>query len=263
MRNARWALVVGIMLAALHVVNAAQVELEGEAEIAVNSAFVWRGEVINDEPVINPYIAFHNAGWKLSAWGSWNLTSVEDGTEDSRVDASLECSGECNRQLFSIGSVAYVYHDDDSGGKKDTFEAFVGYRVDVPTLPSLTVYYDFGEIEGFYATFSLGHSFLLVEDRLALDVGASIGAADEEYAAAVFTIGENANTGFPGFTPDQTSWVDMNGTVDLAIEIGEQFTLMPGFRYMRVVDSDIKDALEATGLDYEQVMWNIRGTYYF
>jgi len=259
----RWLVIASIMMAGALAAYCAEVELEGDAEVAVKSAFVWRGEVINDEPVISPYVGLHASGWKLSVLGSWDLTSVENSADDSRVDATLEYFAERNRQLFSFGSVAYINHDDGSGENGDTFEAFFSYRVDVPTLPSLTVYYDFGEIDGFYATFSLAHSFPLVAERLALDLGTAVGAADKDYAAGVFTLSEDSSRGFDGFTPDAASFVDLNVTADLPIELGEQFTLMPGVKYMRVIDSDIRDALDASGLDYEKYMWIIRGTYYF
>lgn len=244
-------------------VRAAEVQLDGEVELGVASAFVWRGEVINDEPVIQPSVTLRAVGLMLNIWGTWDLTDVPDDSNHDRVDATLDYTHIWGRNLLSVGSIAYIYHDEPDSANRDTYEAYLGYTLDVPTLPSLAVYYDFGEIDGVYATFSLAHSFEFVEKQLALDLGMSVGAGNEDYTTAVYTLAANEGTGFEGFVPEDASLVDLQATVHLPVGIGESFTVMPGFKYTRLIDPNIRNAVRAAGDKDDEAIWSISGILYF
>ena len=52
----------------------------------------------------------------------------------------------------------------------DTREVFIAMGLDVMLSPTLTLYYDVDEVNGFYGNFALGHEIALTE-QLALGLG--------------------------------------------------------------------------------------------
>jgi len=133
----------------------------------------------------------------------------------------------------------------------------------VPTLPAVTVYYDFQEIEGWYAEFSVGHSFRAASDRLSLDLGASIAAADEEYVRNVFVYPADEDTGFAGARAEEAGLVDLELSARLVIRLEERWSLSPGYTYSCLLDSDIRDAVDAAGSDTASSIVSITGALSF
>jgi len=241
----------------------AQVELGGELEMSVRSDFVWRGEVISDDPVIQPAAMVYADNLSAAARGTWALSSDDDDTWDSRGDLVLDYTAAWRKQLLSAGAIAYIYHDSGVGSQDDTFEAYLGYSVDVPTLPAVTVYYDFQEIEGWYAEFSVGHSFRLGSDRLSLDLGASVAAADEEYVRNVFVVPADEDTGFEGARAEEAGLVDLELSARIVIKLEERFAVTPGYTYSCLLDSDLRDVADAAGMDTDSSIVSVTGSMYF
>lgn len=263
MKN-RSSVVLAIALATVAWLQAHAVVTEVEVDIQpkVSSAFVWRGQILNDEWCFQPFVVFQGSNFALSAWGNWDLTSVSNATRNTRVDVTLDYSTMVRSQLLSAGLVAYIYRDSPSVGPDDTFEVYVSDAVDVLLLPSLTLYYDFSDIKGFYGTFSLAHSFELVEETLNLDFKVSLGAGDSKHNEATF--GYLEDPAAPElFDADQASLTDLSAAVSLPLCPREGLLIIPAIKYMTVLDSDLSDALERADEDTDIFYYSLAVGYSF
>lgn len=243
-------------------VHAVMLEMGVDTDLKVTSAYLWRGRVINDEPCVQPSVTVSAGDLSFNVWGTWDLTDVESSSGHTRMDVMLDYSHSLNRQILSSGLTAYIYHDEPEGGKEDTFEAFVGYAVNTLLLPSLTVYYDFGEIEGFYGEFGLAHSSELLKNIIALDLGVSVSVADEEYSSVNFNFPANEAEGIEEFVPDKASLGELMASASFPVSIGDRCMITPTIKYMSLLDPDIRDT--AKNVDEEdEIVYSLTLSLYF
>lgn len=236
--------------------SALTLDAELYMDVKVVSAYVWRGEVFNDEAVIQPSVTFVASDWSLNVWGTWDLTDTTNSSARTRMDILLDYAFHRGVHVLKPGIIAYVYHDATYGPKDDTFEVFLEYAIDVPGLPSLTLNYDFGEIEGFYASLATRYEYELVKDRMDMSLRADVGAADKDYANAKFSFPKDASSnGDPeefDFRPDQASLIDFTVSAGFPVRLGKHWSITPSVKYMTLLDSDIKDASRDAGYDTEE-----------
>jgi hypothetical protein len=241
----------------------ATVDLNGQFDARLTSGYAWRGMVVHDEECIQPSITLWTGDFSVNVWGTWDLKHEHASSARTRVDTTLEYSAEWRSLMLSSGLIAYIYHDESSRANDDTFEVFVQSIVDVPLLPSVRVYYDFGEINGLYSSFAVAHSFRLIKNIVALDLRADIGIADEKYGAARFSFPGNEEQDIEPFQPEGTSLVDFTASAGLPVTLNEHVEITPGLRYMTLVDTDIKQATEDSGEETDQVSYDLTFTVYF
>ena len=260
----RTLVIIGVCLVAAGLAQAIEVDMQIKTEVTVASAYVWRGDVVTDEEVIQPSLAVTAGNTKLTVWGTWDLDHKTNSSEHTRIDTILEYQKDYENYRLSGGIIAYLYHDAPTSYEDDTFEAFMDYSLNAPLLPALTLYYDFGEIKGFYGKAAVAHSFELVEKTLALDLGASVGAGDSDYTSTRFTFpvpaveDENGNrVEQDDFVPDDPSLIDLVGKVSLPWIWSEQVELVTGAKYVMLLDKDIADAAEAAGEDTDETVYSV------
>ena len=250
-------LVISFCLAAMGFVEAraAEMNVNMEAELKAISAFVWRGRILNDEFCIQPSFTANSGNFSVNIWGSWDLTSMTNAWQSSRVDATFDYKFLMGNHLIRPGFTAFIYHDDPAGLAKDTFECFVNYTYDTFLLPSVTLYYDFSQIEGFFMSASLAHSFTLQKDKIALDLKLQLDAADKHYNNALF----NYPTSDPDqkVSPDESSLVDLNASIALPLNVGKNGVLTPALKYTILLDSTIKDIVRANGQDADILVYSL------
>lgn len=244
--------------------KAVQLDVDAEVDAKVTSAYVWRGQIINDEACFQPDIVIRGSNAMFMLWGTWNLTDAPGASTQTRMDATLDYRVNLGDSLLvRPGLIAYVYHDDLAGKAKDTFEVFVKSMLDVPLLPSVEVYYDFSQIEGFYGVFQVMQSFDvgtflgLDQDTVALDIRATVSGADEAYLKARFTVPADTDAGTDEFVPAKEGLVDATATVSLPTTVRENVVITPAAKYMRLLDSDIREALEKAGRDTDHFVYSI------
>jgi len=235
-----WGWIAG--LACLWAVGAmaeSEASLEASVDVDVVSAYVWRGQVLNDRAVVQPGLTASTGGFTVNAWSSMNLDGTDTDGEFTEMDWTVSYARELGPTAVELGVVQYTFpnstlenEDGTASAYPGTIEVFVSAGLpDVPLGPSVTVSYDVDEIEGLYAVASIGHSFELME-TVSLDLSASLGFGDKDY-----------NAGY--FGHDQAALNDLLVGVALPISITENFSLTPSLSYMMLPDSDLKDAAEA------------------
>jgi hypothetical protein len=242
-------LAVAVCLATMDLaeIHAAKMDVNMDAELKATSAFIWRGRTLNDEPCFQPSFTVGTGNFSANIWGSWNLTSISNSWQSSRVDATLDYKYICGRHIIRPGFTAFIYHDDPAGKAKDTYECFVNYTYDTLLLPSVTLYYDFSKIDGFFLTMSVAHSYTLIKDKMALDLKLQIDGADENFSNALFKYPDTETR--PEFLQENMSFVDMTAMLSLPVTIGKNGILTPAIKYVTLLDSNSSDIVEAAGQD--------------
>jgi hypothetical protein len=196
------------------------------------SKYVWRGQNIVDNWVLQPGASVGYKGLTGSVWGNMDLTGeVADRGQFNEVDFTLDYSNKipnCDILGYSVGVIHYDFINTPFPA---TTEAYAGLNASVPLSPGVRWFYDFDEIKGSYIQFSLGHTIEKVQrwaDDCYCDVqlGASVGLGTSEY-----------NEGY--FGVDQTALNDLTLTAGLPICVGK-LTIKPSIGYSTLLDKEIR-----------------------
>jgi len=228
----------------------------GSVDVGVFSAYVWRGQVINDEAVVQPAFTLNSGGVSLNAWGNYNLTGAGTGPEDEFTEADLTAS-----YAFFLGPVAltggvleYLFPhqelpaDAGSVAYPGTRELFLTAGFSLPVIsPSLGVYYDCDEVDSLYLSLSLAW-------------GADVGAA--------FKAGLNAGLGYGAagynefyFGVDEEAFNDMTFGGLLTWAPAASFALTAALQHSMLLDSCIEDAAQSLYKDDSQTTLSLKLTY--
>ena len=237
--------------------------LSASLDLPILSAYVWRGQVLNDEAVLQPGFGISKGGFSLAWWSSMNLTDEQTGDEleftehDITVSYSFSCP--VTKADITLGVVNYDFPNlslaDAEGNASlvnDTREAFATFGWSCPANPTLAVYYDFKEADGFYGSLSVGHS-VPVGDMASVDVNASIGASSSDW-----------NEYYYGTQDDALN--DWSVSVAVPVAACDSLTITPAVQYAALIDSDISDTVEEGGLYYgetDQWIGSLKASYAF
>jgi len=232
------------------VVHALEVEMGGRAECKVSSAYLWRGRLINDEPVFQPSVKLDIGEYiNFIGWSSWDMTDQEGTWDRNRYDLSLTYSRTFGKHLLKAGAIAYIYHDSSFATQRDTYETFFTYILNVITLPTLRIYYDMGEYETLFAVFSLAGSKEILKDKIEFEWQVSAEGGDEKYIDNFFFAPANNITNI--FGGNGWEFVDLSAVVQFPVSIGKGWSFIPAVTYFTVMDTDIKDALKIINMKKE------------
>ncbi|MFW6413789.1 MAG: TorF family putative porin [Verrucomicrobiota bacterium] len=207
------------------------VEFGGGVDVV--SEYVWRGQLLTDDPVMQPYAEISSHGLTLNVWGSVDMTDInERGDHDYRLqemDYTLSYGFTPADGLEM--ETGLIYYDFPGTAFSSTSEGFVSATLtDLPLTPWASLYYDFDEVEGFYADVGVGHEFELT-DKLALSLGTSLGWGDEDYNDAYFGVGSSGLN-------------DLNITASLDYPVNEVCSISAFGQFSELLDSDIEDSVE-------------------
>ena len=242
-----------IALAALTVTGLAIAEdakVTGELDLPVLSSYVWRGQVLNDQAVLQPSLTVSKYGFSLNTWanynlnGSYNSYAKDDQNDFSEVDLTASYATTVGPTNFPVavsgGVIQYLFPNQTLPlGTNGLGKAYPGTHevyasVGLPNLPldpTLQVNYDFDSANGFYANFSISQSFEVVKDKASLVASASLGAGSSSYNNYYFGQDKNAlNDGIVGLA--------------LPITLPAGWTLKPAVQYVFLPDSAIRNAAE-------------------
>jgi hypothetical protein len=241
---ARWKFLSGVTALILGATMMAWAEDSAEAEdkdsVAVGvtadffSKYVWRGQNIVNDWVLQPSASVGYRGLTGSIWGNVDLTGdVVDAGQFNELDFTLDYSNTLpgvDVLGYSVGVIHYDFVNTDFAA---TTEVYAGLTASVPLSPGVRWFYDVGQIHGSYIQFSLGHTIekLHVWNEncyCGLQVGASLGLGSSGY-----------NEGY--FGVDQTALNDLTLTAGIPFSFGK-LTIRPSVNYSMTLDSDIHKA---------------------
>lgn len=145
------------------------------ADISVLSKYIWRGyELSDDSLVVQPSVTVGYKGFSMNVWG--NLDSAFDDrdplTDDESDWTETDLTLSYDRSFGPVSAgVGYIYY---SLRGADTQEVYLKAGLKVPLSPTITVYKDIAEFNGWYINLGLSHSFALPEN-ISLDLSGGVG----------------------------------------------------------------------------------------
>jgi hypothetical protein len=212
---------------------------DASLDISVDYAgkYIWRGQNVNDESVLQPNLGFSAYGFSGSIWANIDLTNgsqtiPDNAGEFQEVDYALDYSNSVpnlDKLGFSVGVIHYLFMDTSA---ISTTEVYAGVSLDIPTSPFFTWYGDVNAIDGSYLQFGVGHTF----EQLAGSSDYNMGL-DLSGAFAYGTCGYN--DGYFGI--DEGGWNDFTMGIGVPITL-KHFTLTPKFNLSTMLSDKIGNA---------------------
>lgn len=146
------------------------------------SQYVWRGFLLDSDPVIQPGIGISFAGLTLSLWCSFDAAG-DNAAMSSEVDYAVDYTYDAEILSLSIGNTFYFFPEYDL----KSMEAYLGIGLATIGSPTLTAFYDYGDeaeggADGIYVSLDLSHNQPIYMD-ITLDVSAHAGYNHEAFIA--------------------------------------------------------------------------------
>lgn len=199
-----------------------------EVNVDYVSADVWRGQVYNSSPVLQPSLeASLPVGLALGVWGNMDTTGKHGlGGKFSEVDlwATLDLPAP-GPLAWSLGAINYLHPYDDQG-EESTTEALLLVEAEFPFNPVLEVAYDLDKVQGFYASIGMSYEHG-VGDRSDVTLAASLGWADKDYNEYYFDV-------------DRTRLNDLNVSLALEYYIWAGLNAGVNVTYTRLMNNQIR-----------------------
>lgn len=203
--------------------------LEFGIELPVNSKYMWRGLELNEDPVFQPDVWIKYKGLSLTVWGNAELTSVYNGHGENgesgdftEIDYIFKYAGELNKLKYGIG---YIYYDYPHTAYSCTYEVFGNIGYDMPFSPTLTIYRDFKDADGWYMTFGLSHEIVLKKLlNSTLMLSGTAGFSSENHTELYY--GE-----------DSTTCTDSLFSAALKIPLNDKMAIIPSVNYSMLLGS--------------------------
>ncbi|MBU0715044.1 MAG: MipA/OmpV family protein [Verrucomicrobia bacterium] len=222
------------------------------ADLGMYSAYVSRGQVNSDRPVIEPALTVKKHGVRLNVWGNLDLSDQVTGRRQfSEVDLTAAYDFPVPVIEASAGIIEYLYPNTP---RPSTREVFLSVAWPNPIAePELNAYYDFGDVQGAYFNMSLEHDFTFLKDRLHLTPGANSGWGSRSYNTYNFAWNVDNETTSDDFITSQDAGL-VNGEAYVIAEYALTPSLILGGRalYAWLWNSDIEAGARQIYFDVKQ-----------
>lgn len=223
---------------ALGTVPAARAEDDVTFGVAADffSKYIWRGQNVVDDWVMQPSASVGYKGFTGSIWGNVDMTGEVVGDwEFNEIDYAVDYSAAIPGQEMLGFSVGLIYYDFPNTTFDATSEVYGGLSADLFLSPAVTWFYDFDEADGSYIQFSLGHTIEKVaswgeESYCDVEFGASVAYATDGYNDFYFGVDDGALN-------------DLTLSVGMPFNLGS-LTIKPSIAYSMMIDDDIRAATD-------------------
>jgi len=162
--------------------------LDGSLDLSVQSAYIWRGMVLNDKPVFQPSLNVSGGPWSASVWSNINLTS-DNGYEGeaSEVDYWLAYTSAGRDVDWTVTYYAYTFPHTASLSTREVW-ANATFKT-LPFSPSLTAIRDVKAIKGWYYLLTGSQSLGVLKTRASdgLVLTLNVGHGTKEYSRGYFS----------------------------------------------------------------------------
>ena len=237
--NSRLEATTALAALATVLVAAPAAALDGRLDLSVQSAYVWRGMVVNDKPVLQPSVTASEGGLSGSVWANVNLTA-DNGYkgEASEIDYWLAYSFAGSDVDWTFTYYAYTFPHTASVSTEEVW-ANVTFK-HAPFSPSLSAIRDVDAVQGWYilltGTQNLGVLRTRASDGLVLYL--NVGRGNKEYCRGYLPESENESV------------TDYGARLEWPIRVGPG-TLKLQVQYASFTDPD----LHSPGFEGERVNW--------
>ncbi len=237
---------------------------QSTAEIALVSAYVWRGQVYNGDAVVQPQFttAFNN--FSFNVWANYDIKENVAGNEGdlSEIDLTLAYTLplDINDVSFDVGAISYQFPANGDSASESNFELFGRATLltlkdmVVPVIPSVTLFGDVKEVDGTYLLFDVAVPYEL-SDYLSVEGGVSAGWGNTSYNDFYWNDGDPRGK--------DAGWNDFNFYASASYELAENLTASVRLGYTMLAGGQIEDAGRAIYEDKEKAWGGVNIAYDF
>ena len=222
----------GVVLAlALALAGPAAAQDEAAVSVGIDlvSDYVWRGQVMNDDGALQPWVGVLFDGFAFNVWGSMDLDDTPNDAQWEFTEVQVNASYTIPIGTYAL-DVGAIYYNYPNTAIESTFEVYGTFTfTDVVFSPYVSLYYDVDEIDGFYLR--VGGSYGQELETFEWELGLSLGAGSEDY-----------NEGY--FFTDDFALNDLTVGVTVTFPFSEQFSVRAFVTGSWLLDDEIKDAVE-------------------
>ncbi len=203
------------------------VALDGSLDLSVQSAYIWRGMVLNDKPVFQPSLSLSGGPWSASIWSNINLTS-DNGYKGqaSEMDYWVAYTFGGKNVDLTFTYYAYTFPHTASVSTQEVW-GNITFKT-LPLTPSVTAIRDVKAIKGWYylLTGSQSLGLLKTHESDGLVLALNVGHGTKEYSH--------------GYYPE----IEQDSVTDYGARLDWPFKVGPGklkfdVQYTNFTDSDI------------------------
>ncbi len=210
-------------------------ELDVYGSFDIYTDYVWRGFVLDRDPVIQPGFGISAYGFTFDFWSSWDASN-NDMTKSDEIDYTVDYTFDvADNMSVSLGHIYY----DFPAANAYTKEFYVGLgfteTFGLPVESSITYYRDYGDGNasaglGTYISLDLAYSTTIVEDpEITLDLGAHFG-----YNRKLFIAGTGYDIGLTaGLTIPLTENLSFSPTINYSIPLSDLKAIGDGNQYRK------------------------------
>lgn len=237
----------------------------------VFNKYVWRGILINNDPVAQPSATVSWKGLSLNVWGNVDMTDYMN--DNVYGDANNDCGpgrlSEVDYTLsytHAIGNLSltggYIYYQFTNQPLEDTQELFLTAALTdcVPfgIVPTLSLYKDIDQTDGLYANLGLSKAIAL-HDRVTLDLSAGLGWGNANNNEYYFFATADDNE------VEQNAFLDASVGAKLTMTLTDSLSAAASVRYTDFVDQDVNDWCDRNALNSKsgQTVFGVNLTYTF
>jgi len=204
---------------------AVELDLDASASVDIFDKYVWRGQQVGNQTVIQPSATIGQSGYSFNIWGNMPITKNDSSGKPWNIqefDYTFDYSGSYEKFSYSGGFIIYDFPNTLNLTAHEIYGT-VGY--DTFLSPSLEIYKGTYKATGFYIKAVIEHSIELTE-TLALDLGSSLAWADNQYNKTYFN---GAPAGFNDFILSAALPIDIGGV-----------PLVPSLSYVTLMDDKVR-----------------------
>ena len=127
-----------------------------DLEVGFNSKYVWRGIVVVDDWVAQPSFTAGVGGFSFNAWADYMLTD-QNGRQNEidEIDLTVDYTFDLGAFSIPVGVIRYTFPGSTLA---DTTEFYAGVSYNWIVTPSVTIYKDVQESNGFYVLGALDYA---------------------------------------------------------------------------------------------------------
>lgn len=210
-----------------------------------NSKYVWRGITFVDNSVLQPSIMIGADNLSLCAWGSIEMTNEniytgEDSTSGDFTEADIFI--DYTRELGPVTvSGGLMYCSYPNTGYRATTELYLAGSLGLPLSPTLSLYRDIAEVDGFYGSLGLSHTFSGISPSLgianpAITISGSTGYGNSLHNAYYYGV-------------DKAAIADLTLCGAFSFTLAETVWLNTTLNHAMLLDSEIKEVFEPGDLE--------------
>lgn len=220
--------------------------LDVDADLTYMSKYVWRGMVANPEAVLQPSMSASIMGIGFGFWGNMDLTDIT-GRSGEFTEIDYVASYGIPLPFVDL-DFGLIYYDFPNSEAASTAEAFISGSMGVLLSPTLSIYYDFQEVDGAYVSAGISHGAAMGPE-LKLELGATVGFGDSGYNESYYGL-------------DSGGLTDFLVTASVPFDPIPFFTITPSVNYGTQM-GDAKTSTDDADGDSDAFFYGISATFSF